>query len=76
MYRTARTIANMTIKELALAAGVSHPTIIKLETGYELKPSTVRPIRAALEANNVRFVPHERFGEWAEPRELLGQGDE
>ncbi|MEC5414803.1 helix-turn-helix domain-containing protein [Aurantimonas sp. C2-3-R2] len=67
LYRTARTIAGLTVRELAAAADVSTATITKLETGAELKPATMRKIRPVLEANGAKFVPHEKWGEWVEP---------
>ena len=67
LYKTARTISGLTVKQLAAMAHTSHSTIVKLEAGYEIKPATVRAIREVLEAHNVKFIPHDTYGEWAEP---------
>ena len=68
LYRTARALAQLTVRELASAADVSTATITKLEGGGELKPATLRKIRAVLEENGVEFIPHERWDEWVQPR--------
>jgi transcriptional regulator with XRE-family HTH domain len=68
LYRTARTLARLTVRELAAEAGVAVSTITRLENGEELKPATMRKIRAALEAHEVEFVPHPTWPEWVQPR--------
>lgn len=68
LYRTARTIAQLTVRELATEADVSTATITKLESGDELKPVTLRKIRAVLEAHGAEFIPHRKFDEWVQPR--------
>lgn len=68
LYRTARTLARLTVRDLAARADVSTATITKLENGSELKPATLRKIRAVLESNGVEFVPHHKWDEWVQPR--------
>lgn len=68
LYRTARTLARLTVRELAAEADVSTATITKLENGKELKPVTLTKIREVLEKNGVEFVPHKTWSEWVQPR--------
>ena len=67
LYRTARTLAQMTVRELAAEADVSTATITKLENGGDLKTSTLGKIRTTLEARGVEFVPHPKWKEWVQP---------
>jgi len=68
LYRTARTLARLTVRDLAAQADVSTATITKLENGGELKPATLRKIRGVLEQNGVEFVPHRTWDEWVQPK--------
>ncbi|WP_308423799.1 helix-turn-helix domain-containing protein [Salinarimonas ramus] len=68
LYKIARTLAGLTVRDLSVEAGVSTNTLTRLESGEELKPATVRKIRAALEAHGVEFVPHPTWAEWVQPR--------
>ena len=68
LYRTARTLARLTVRDLAAKADVSTATITKLENGGELRPTTLQKIRGVLEENGVEFVPHEKWDEWVQPR--------
>lgn len=68
LYRTARTLARITVRELAAEADVSTATITKLENGRELKPATLTKIRAVLESRGVQFVSHKTWDEWVQPR--------
>ena len=68
LYRMARTLARLTVRELAAQADVSTATITKLENGRELKPSTLHKIRAVLEEHGVEFVPGEVWDEWVQPK--------
>jgi transcriptional regulator with XRE-family HTH domain len=54
--KMARAAKGLTIHELADLAGVSHDTIVRLEAGKSLKPSTVEKVRNALEAAGLIFV--------------------
>lgn len=70
LYRTARTLARLTVRDLASEADVSTATITKLEGGGELKPATLAKIRAVLESHGVEFIPHhsKAWAEWVQPR--------
>ena len=68
LYRAARTISGLTVRELAAKSDVSTATITKLENGEELKPSTLRKIRSVLEEHGAEFVPHPRRQEWVQPK--------
>lgn len=68
LYRTARTLARLTVRELATEADVSTATITKLENGKDLKPATLAKIRSALVEHGVDFVPGKVWDEWVEPR--------
>lgn len=68
LYRTARTLARLTVRDLAAQADVSTATITKLENGGELKPATLRKVRAVLEEHGVEFVPHKTWDEWVQPK--------
>lgn len=68
LYRTARTLARLTVRDLAAEADVSTATITKLENGKELKPATLVKIRDVLEKNGVEFIPHKTWDEWVQPR--------
>lgn len=68
LYRTARTLARLTVRELAAEADVSTATITKLEGGGELRPLTLNKIRAVLERHGVEFVPHSSWAEWVQPK--------
>ncbi|WP_394891016.1 helix-turn-helix domain-containing protein [Mesorhizobium sp. AaZ16] len=68
LYRTARTLARLTVRELAAEADVSTATITKLENGKDLKPATLHKIRTVLEEHGVEFIPHKRWAEWVQPR--------
>ena len=74
LYRMARTLARLTVRELAAQADVSTATITKLENARELKSSTLNKIRAVLEEHGVEFVPGEVWDEWVQPR--TGEADE
>jgi len=52
----ARAALGLTVRELAVSAGVSHDTIVRLEAGEDLKPRTVAAIQEALEAAGVEFI--------------------
>lgn len=54
--RAARALIGMTQAELATVAGVSLPTIKRIETGADAKVSTIAMIRAALESAGVEFI--------------------
>lgn len=70
LYRTARTLARLTVRELAAGADVSTATITKLESGGELRPATLGKIRAVLEEHGVEFIPHasKDWAEWVQPK--------
>lgn len=54
--RAARALIGMTQAELAEMAGVSLPTIKRIETGSDAKMSTVQALQMALEAAGVEFI--------------------
>ena len=54
--KMARAALGLTVRELAVSAGVSHDTIVRLEAGEDLKPRTVAAIQEALEAAGVEFI--------------------
>ncbi len=54
--KMARVAVGLGVRELAEKSGVSTNTIARLERGEPLKESTVRHIRAALEAAGVEFI--------------------
>ena len=54
--KMARAGTGMGIKELAEAAEVSPNTVVRLEGGENIRPRTLRAIRAALEAAGVEFI--------------------
>lgn len=60
--RMARAALGLTVRELAQKAGVSHDTIVRLESGEALKPRTVEAIKEALEAAGVEFIPENGGG--------------
>lgn len=70
LYRTARTLARLTVRDLAAGADVSTATITKLESGGELRPATLLKIRRVLEDHGVEFIPHasKEWREWVQPR--------
>lgn len=70
LYRTARTLARLTVRDLATEAEVSTATITKLEGGGELRPTTLAKIRSVLERHGVEFIPHhsKAWAEWVQPR--------
>lgn len=69
LYRTARTLAQLTVRQLAEKANVSTATITKLEgSTSELKPATLQKIRDVLEDHGVEFIPHPKWDEWVQPK--------
>jgi transcriptional regulator with XRE-family HTH domain len=54
--RMARAALRLTVREAARASGVSHDTVVRIEADQALKDSTVRKVRAALEAAGVIFL--------------------
>jgi hypothetical protein len=54
--RAARGLLDMTVKELVARARVAPDTIVRLESGREMKPRTADAIRMALEAGGVEFL--------------------
>jgi transcriptional regulator with XRE-family HTH domain len=55
--RAGRGLLNMTVKQLAARARVATATVVRLENGAEMKPSTANAIRMALESAGVEFLP-------------------
>jgi len=63
--KAARALLGWTAHDLARAAGVSYPTIARIETGEGAiggRLSTVTAIRAALEAAGVEFIAEDGGG--------------
>lgn len=54
--RMARAALRWTIDELVEASGVGRATVARFETDAEIKPSTAAKLRAAFEAQRIRFV--------------------
>jgi transcriptional regulator with XRE-family HTH domain len=46
----------LTVRELAEKAGISHDTIVRIEGGQELKPGTVAKVRSAFEDLGIIFT--------------------
>nr|WP_080761198.1 helix-turn-helix transcriptional regulator [Rhizobium rhizogenes] len=55
--RMARTALGLKIAELAHLAKVSTNTVVRFESGAELKQSTVDHLRAVLEEAGIEFIP-------------------
>jgi len=51
-----RTKAEMTIRGLALAAGVSHPTVLAAEAGTTVNEGTLRKLAAALGCTAAEYL--------------------
>ena len=60
--KMARAALGWGVRDLAKAAAVSTDTIARLERGEELRSSTLRTIREALEAAGVLFIPENGGG--------------
>jgi len=60
--RMARTALGMKIAELAELANVSTNTVVRFERGEELKESTVRQLRSALEGAGIELIPENGGG--------------
>ena len=85
--RMARAALNLTVRDAAEATGVSHDTIIRIEAGQELKPSTIAKVRTALEAAGIAFIDPDGDGpgvrlrpsgprdEGLRPEELTSEND-
>ena len=54
--RMARAALALGVRDLAALADVAQATVSRLERGEDLKPATVKAIRAALEAAGVDFI--------------------
>ena len=54
--KMARAALGLGIRDVAGGLGMSANTISRLERGEELKPETLKAIRAALEAAGVEFI--------------------
>lgn len=54
--KMARAALGLTVRGAAELGGVSHDTIVRIEKGETVKPSTIDAIRAALEAAGVEFI--------------------
>ncbi|NHT75624.1 helix-turn-helix protein [Rhizobium sp. PP-F2F-G38] len=60
--RMARAALGLKIADLAERAGMSTNTVVRFETGYELKQSTVDELRAVLEEAGIIFIPENGEG--------------
>lgn len=54
--RMARAALGLKIADLAERAGMSTNTVVRFETGFELKQSTVDELRAVLEEAGIIFI--------------------
>jgi transcriptional regulator with XRE-family HTH domain len=54
--RMARAALGLTVREAADATGVSHDTIIRIEAGQVLKPSTLAKVRSGFERSGIMFI--------------------
>lgn len=85
--KMARAALGLTVREAADAAGVSHDTIVRIEAGQVLKPSTVEKIRTTLEKVGILFIDEDGEGpgvrlrktgardEGLRPEELTSEND-
>jgi len=60
--KMARAALGLGVRDLAKLADVSPDTIARLERGEDLKPETLKAIRAALETAGVKFIPENGGG--------------
>ena len=70
--KMARAGVGLGIRELALAAGVTPETIVRLEKGETLRPRTLSAVRTALEAAGVIFIDQNGEGPGVRLRKDLG----
>lgn len=61
--KMARTATGLGVRDLAAAAEISPNTITRFERGEDLRPSTIKAIRAVLEAAGVEFIAKNGGGE-------------
>lgn len=54
--KLARTALGLGVREAAEVTGVSHFTIVSIEAGRPVKPTTLAKVQAALEAAGVIFI--------------------
>lgn len=54
--RAARALAGLTAEQLAAAAGVSHVTLKRFESGRTMQADTINAIVAALQRAGITFV--------------------
>ena len=66
--RMARAALKLSVRGLAELAGASHDTVVRFERGDQLKDSTVRRLRRALEAAGVTFIDENGGGPGARLR--------
>jgi DNA-binding XRE family transcriptional regulator len=54
--KMARAALGLTVRDAATLGNVSHDTIVRIEKGETVKPSTIDAIRSALEEAGVEFI--------------------
>ncbi len=54
--KMARSATGLGVRELSEKSGVSTDTIVRFEKGEQLRPRTIKALRAALEAAGVEFI--------------------
>jgi DNA-binding XRE family transcriptional regulator len=55
-FRGARAMARLKVAELARKAQVAPNTVVRIEGGRKVSPSSLAAVRAALEASGIEFV--------------------
>ena len=54
--KMARAALGLGVREVAELTGVSHFTIVRIESGQAVKPATTEKVRTALESAGVIFI--------------------